>query len=353
MAHLWSRLVGAVLLLTLTGCGRSLQTWVPVPAAGTSLKDMWGVGNPQDNDPDVRGRLFHFDGTAWTRVSLPTIDAAPNRVAGVASAGTGDAWVLGGTTEVAHQLSLVRVDPTGQKEDHSAELVGANDSTGWIMSGRGGVFVVTWDPTPQAYSLKDGHFVALAGVPADLGPSTPLAAVGPDEFYLQAATRFVHVKAGAFSDVPYVPSGLTQVAASSSTDVWFWVLANNSGGAGFHGTGDEWSEFSVLGWPVTSPDPAPSPLLMLSKGPGDLRLLANHPTGSGSNKGNALISMSLDSKGQAGAPQTLVPNDDCPDTGCSGAFFTVGARLDDGTVLVSDGRSNQTPGSYRWYVVNP
>jgi len=207
----------------------------PTGAIAPEGHDVWVVGNDAEpNEPAAR----HWDGTSWTKVSLPNTGTG-DRLQGVSGAAPDDLWAVGSsnTNQILPRSTLV---------EHY-------DGTAWTMFPAApatmafneleGVAAVTPDDVWAVGDQGDGnfkrgglaeHFNGKAWrtlpTPQDGGLLAGVSAVAGDIWAVgqvaipngQEAPRIEHSTGGPFTTVASpVPVGtLLAVTQTSPTDVW-------------------------------------------------------------------------------------------------------------------------------------
>lgn len=164
-------------------------------------------------DPDNGSVVFHWDGTAWTKVPF-TVTPTPGVVdrldwlSGVAAISPSDAWAVG-------QVQSRRTRPLAEHWDGSA-----------------------WSEVPVP-GVRYGHLHSVAATSAD-----DVWAVGDSQGYLRSASLIEHWDGTSWHRVtspsPGRASTLNGVTALSPSDAWA-VGSSDSKTLALHWDGQRWS----------------------------------------------------------------------------------------------------------------
>jgi hypothetical protein len=91
---------------------------VDVTAVGAD--DVWAVGHSKKTGSYIRTLIEHWDGTAWSRVHSPNVRARGNNfLDGVAATSAGDAWSVGGHTDLQRKSIIEHWDGTSWDRVHA------------------------------------------------------------------------------------------------------------------------------------------------------------------------------------------------------------------------------------------
>jgi hypothetical protein len=96
------------------------RTWTTVPSpnpgtlanrldavAARATDDVWAVGHSSSAAGRSEALVLHWDGTAWTRLPIPDLAGAGNRLLGLAPTGPDSLWVVGTATTAGKASGIV------------------------------------------------------------------------------------------------------------------------------------------------------------------------------------------------------------------------------------------------------
>jgi hypothetical protein len=248
-----------------------------------SANNAWAVGVNVVNGKTI---ILHWNGTAWTQVTSPTL-AGGSALYAVAATSASNAWAVGGSNTPPGKTQIVHWNghtwqqvPSPTPKTGGAlfgvTAVSANDAwavgcAGNCFQGFGGIktLILHWNGVSwkQVPSPSPGDGSALSGVTAVSADSA--WAVGCTAFcFLSSAapqTVILHWNGTAWQQVPSPAQArigaLNGVAATSASDVWAVGCAGHCFGPGattrtmiVHWNGTAWKY-------VASPSPASNSVL--------------------------------------------------------------------------------------------
>jgi hypothetical protein len=231
-------------------------------AAVIASNDVWAVGDIATTSASAT-LAEHFDGSSWSVVPTPSLNAAFSGVAGAAS---NDVWAVG--TQVVNQSSNTLIEHwngTSWSVVPSPPLPNGSDLTGvtapasnnaWAVGFAGGssnALVEHWDGT--SWSIVSSP--AFAGVFA-----TAISADSATDVWAVNGASSLHWNGQTWSQVPTAPlrfGGVVAVTALSPTNVWAAGTGPGVPTGGFSAHPTEVIEhWNGTGWSVV-PSPNPNP----------------------------------------------------------------------------------------------
>jgi len=251
--------------------------------AATSASNAWAVGQVVTNGKTI---ILHWDGTAWKRVTSPTLGGASALYA-VAATSASNAWAVGGSDAPPGKTQIVHWNGTAWKQVPSPTpkaggalfgVTATSASDAWAVGCAGNCFqgfggiktlILHWNGVAwkQVPSPSPGTGSALSSVTAVSANSA--WAVGCTAFcFLHAAapqTVILHWNGTAWAQVPSPAQArvgaLNGVTATSASDVWAVGCAGHCFGPMAttrtmiaHWNGTAWAH-------VASPSPASNSVL--------------------------------------------------------------------------------------------
>jgi hypothetical protein len=245
---------------------------------GSGTGDVWAVGAAEPFAAGGEGTILHWDGTAWTQVSSPVVDAS---LTAVWSSGPQDAWIVSDRGDVAHWTGPV----TGWTVSAAAGVIskqllgvwssGPGDawvvgdvvahwnglawtqstevtvgSSVWGSPSTGEVWVVGQGPAGAGVLHYDGSNWSLSPTPEGTAPLVQSVwGRSPKDVWAVGGSAALHWDGNQWTSVP-LPAGTTLQKVWGSTggsDLW---------GIGFDQllswNGSTWSSVSYPGAPAVA-----------------------------------------------------------------------------------------------------
>lgn len=122
---------------------------------GASEDDIWTVGGDVSAASDTAA-LFHYDGSAWTRVDLPPTAASKFAVYKVWGSSASDVWIVGVDGVMVHYDGTAWSDVTSPTTSTLLTINGSGPNDVTAVGGYGSAEVVHWDGT--AWTVESAPF---------------------------------------------------------------------------------------------------------------------------------------------------------------------------------------------------